>query len=60
MSTGCRACAADLDHCHGTVIEHLLHPAECTADGCVDHAGDRHWSLLDCTQVACGCGAEAG
>ncbi|HLR98173.1 hypothetical protein H7J77_01800 [Mycolicibacillus parakoreensis] len=60
MSIGCRACAAGLDHCHGTVIDHLLRPTECTAEGCVDHDGARHPLLLECAQLACGCAAGVG
>ncbi|NLG55618.1 MAG: hypothetical protein GX542_08220 [Rhodococcus sp.] len=52
----CRDCAADIDHCHGTLIEHRDALAECTDPQCVSLAGDRHRLVTACAELDdCGC-----
>jgi hypothetical protein len=56
MVDSCYDCRADLEHCHGAVIEHPLRQTECTEDGCTDTDDVLHAYLLDCAAVGCGCG----
>ncbi|HEU0190359.1 MAG TPA: hypothetical protein VFR17_03675 [Mycobacterium sp.] len=51
----CRDCQAGLEHCHGTLIDHLLRQAECTEDGCDAARGVPHAFVVDCAGVRCGC-----
>jgi hypothetical protein len=59
MSNGCPRCRADVAHCHGTLIEHLLGHPECTDDGCADFAPALHALAVGCDELACRCGAAA-
>lgn len=59
MADRCRACLADLEHCHGTLIRHRLRTSECTDDGCTDTEVVRHAFAVDCDEVGCGCPERA-
>lgn len=54
MEDNCRACRAGLDHCHGTLIHHVLHAPECTEDGCPAEVLP-HSFAVDCESVGCRC-----
>ncbi|HET9875661.1 MAG TPA: hypothetical protein VFQ37_07825 [Mycobacterium sp.] len=58
MGDYCRACRANLVHCHGTLIRHPLRRPDCTDDDCADFAVILHAFVIDCDAVGCGC-AEA-
>lgn len=55
----CRWCAAELDHCHGTLVVHENGLAECELTGCTALDPARHVVVLDCVEVdgTCICGA---
>jgi len=55
----CRDCRAGLDHCHGTIIRHLLRRAECTEPDCVSPETSAHTFLIDCAVVGCACTDES-
>jgi hypothetical protein len=57
MSTGCRECQADWEHCHGAVIHHPGRRSECTQDGCESPEGSPHAFSIDCDAVGCPCAA---
>lgn len=50
----CRACRAELEHCHGTLIHHGHQATECTEDGCPGEVLT-HSFALDCEAVGCRC-----
>jgi hypothetical protein len=54
-TAGCRDCRAGWDHCHGTVIRHSQHRAECTEDDCPNPDGLPHYFSIDCEAVGCRC-----
>ncbi|MBS4728015.1 hypothetical protein MSM1_06505 [Mycobacterium sp. SM1] len=56
MDTSCRDCRAGVEHCHGTLIRHLLRDPECTEDGCAGPLPTPHTFIIDCDAVGCGCG----
>ncbi len=60
MNVDCRTCAAGLEHCHGTVIHHLLHRAECTDDGCAGPGLILHEFAVDCDAIGCRCAQPIG
>ena len=45
-----------LDHCHGTLIVHTDNTVECTDDDCYSTDQARHTFIVDCFDVAGGCG----
>lgn len=51
----CTSCDSALDHCHGTLIVHTDWSVECT-DGCFDSDRSRHSFIVDCFDIAGGCG----
>lgn len=53
----CVKCAADLDHCHSTLVIHLDGRVECTDGDCGDDDQARHLLVIDCDVVlgACDC-----
>lgn len=53
MSSICRECREDLDHCHGTVILHALSAVECTDDCATPEA--EHAFRIDCEAIECIC-----
>jgi hypothetical protein len=55
MSMGCRDCRAGLDHCHGTIIHHVLGRSECTEADCVAPELFTHTFIIDCDAIGCGC-----
>ncbi|SDJ27420.1 hypothetical protein SAMN05444695_12114 [Rhodococcus triatomae] len=56
----CLECTADLDHCHGTLIEHRDALAECTDPECVSLAGERHPLVVSCAEIdGCACESES-
>jgi hypothetical protein len=58
MTIQCRECRAGLEHCHGTVIHHVRHRAECTEDDCTTPEVVHTFSI-DCEAVGCVCGQSA-
>ncbi|MGB8404203.1 MAG: hypothetical protein WCE30_09080 [Mycobacterium sp.] len=59
LSTTCRQCGDDLQHCHGTVIIHAGQAAECTDEDCVTPEAE-HLFRIDCDTVGCACGQPMG
>ena len=59
MSLQCRYCRDGLEHCHGTVIIHLLHRTECTQDECDGPELIPHTFRVDCEAVGCRCAEPA-
>lgn len=55
MAENCRDCRAGLEHCHGTLIHHALHAAECTEDSCTRAESIPHVFVIDCEAVGCRC-----
>lgn len=60
MSKGCMDCAAVLDHCHGTLIEHHDGALACTEGGCGDADPMRHELTATCESLAGGCDCIEG
>ncbi len=58
MDKVCADCAAGLDHCHGTPIEHPGGEIDCTERGCTDTHLLRHDLRIDCHEIVGGCGCE--
>ena len=56
MSMQCRDCRDGWEHCHGTVIIHLLRHTECTEDACGGANHIPHAFRMDCEAVGCPCG----
>ncbi|UFS94824.1 hypothetical protein [Nocardia huaxiensis] len=54
----CSLCVAALDHCHGTLIEHLDLAVECTEPACTDPAYPRHPLIADCADILGGCACD--
>ncbi len=52
----CSSCDSALDHCHGTLIVHADRKVECTDPDCPDADRSRHTFVVDCHDVAGGCG----
>ncbi len=59
MDKDCRGCRAELDHCHGTVIQHALRRSECTEDSCV-MPEVVHVFVVDCEAIGCACAQPIG
>jgi hypothetical protein len=59
MDSDCRGCRGGLDHCHGTVIHHMLQCSECTEDGCV-MPDVVHAFVIDCEAIGCSCAQPIG
>ena len=53
--TECADCAADFDHCHGTLVTHGDGTVECTDQACVLLDPLRHPLIIDCAIVLGGC-----
>lgn len=58
MSSGCRGCSEDLEHCHGTLIHHALCALECTEDCATPEAV--HGFGIDCEAIGCACSVSNG
>lgn len=57
MSSGtCPECRQDLEHCHGTAIEHCDGSADCSDDPDCQLPGELHLFLISCADVGCDCG----
>ncbi|GAB2700583.1 hypothetical protein GCM10027089_23410 [Nocardia thraciensis] len=52
----CLSCDSALDHCHGTLVVHRDRSVECTDADCYDADHSRHAFVVDCFDVAGGCG----
>ena len=44
-----------MDHCHGTIIRHILRRSECTEDDCPSPELMQHAFVIDCDAVGCSC-----
>lgn len=55
----CLSCDSETDHCHGTLIVHTGNIVECTDDDCIDYQLSRHGFVVDCFDLAGGCGCLA-
>lgn len=51
----CAECAAELDHCHGTLVTHHDGFAECTEDTCAEFDPARHALRIECHDLDGGC-----
>ncbi|MBK1784265.1 hypothetical protein [Prauserella cavernicola] len=51
----CTSCLRELDHCHGTLVQHVADATECTDLGCTDFEVVRHSLVIDCESVDGGC-----
>jgi len=57
VSSGtCPECRQDLEHCHGTAIEHCDGSADCSDDPNCQLPGELHLFLISCAEVGCDCG----
>jgi hypothetical protein len=54
MSSVCRDCVAEVEHCHGTVIHHVWYGIECTEADCVTPEVV-HAFAIDCDAIGCTC-----
>jgi hypothetical protein len=54
----CVDCAADFDHCHGTLVAHGDGTLDCTDDGCSLADPIRHSLIIECATVIGGCCAD--
>ncbi len=54
MSSKCRDCVADVEHCHGTIIHHAAMRIECTEPDCVTPEVV-HAFAIDCEAIGCTC-----
>lgn len=52
----CSSCAAGIDHCHGTLVDHESGFVECTDMACLSFGVERHSLVIDCGTVEGGCG----
>ena len=56
----CHDCHRGLEHCHGTLVLHADHTAECDEQARCGAAEDAHLWWVACTELGCGCtGDEA-
>jgi hypothetical protein len=60
ISGTCPECRQDLEHCHGTAIEHCDGSADCSDDPNCQLPGELHLFLISCAEVGCDCGPAAG
>jgi hypothetical protein len=57
ISGTCPECRQDLEHCHGTAIEHCDGSADCSEDPGCQLPGEVHLFLIPCAEVGCDCGS---
>lgn len=57
ISGTCPECRQDLEHCHGTAIEHCDGSADCSDDPGCQLPGEVHLFLIPCAEVGCDCGS---
>ena len=55
ISGTCPECRLDLEHCHGTAIEHYDGSADCSDDPDCQLPGELHLFLISCAEVGCDC-----
>ena len=55
----CLDCLADLDHCHGTLIQHEDTVLECSDADCADFDVARHRLTVSCEAIDGGCSCTA-
>lgn len=55
ISETCPECRQDLEHCHGTAIEHCDGSADCSDDPDCQLPGELHLFLISCAEVGCDC-----
>ena len=55
ISGTCPECRQDLEHCHGTAIEHCDGSADCSDDPDCQLPGELHLFLISCAEVGCDC-----
>lgn len=60
ISGTCPECRQDLEHCHGTAIEHCDGSADCSDDPDCQRPGELHLFLISCAEVGCDCGPAEG
>ena len=51
----CPECREDLEHCHGTAIEHCDGAADCSDDPGCGLPADLHLFVIPCADVGCDC-----
>ncbi len=56
MLIECLLCSRGIEHCHGTLVQHVDATLECTDSGCEVLTVDQHELVLECWQVTGGCG----
>jgi len=54
MTNQCHECRDGLEHCHGTVIDHVRFGSECTETGC-ERSEIAHAYRLHCEAIGCRC-----
>lgn len=54
----CRGCDEDLEHCHGTFVEHEDGGWECTAPQCAGPTVVHRW-VVRCQELGVGCCSDA-
>jgi hypothetical protein len=55
MSAACPYCAAQADHCHGTLVRHADGTVECTDVTCLELGDERHGLVVVCEVQPDGC-----
>jgi hypothetical protein len=50
----CRRCSDDLEHCHDTLVNHVVGEVHCTAADCTTPA-ELHELVISCIEVSCDC-----
>lgn len=58
MNVACANCTAELDHCHGTLLEHHDGAIECTEGDCANLDQLRHDLMVTCESIVGECGCE--
>jgi hypothetical protein len=56
----CAECQDDLEHCHGTAIEHLDGAADCSDDPDCRLGAGLHLFVISCAEVDCCCDEAGG
>jgi hypothetical protein len=51
----CHDCAAEVDHCHGTLVLHADGSAACDEAAHCEAREDLHEWWIPCTELRCGC-----
>jgi hypothetical protein len=51
----CSLCDQGIEHCHGTLVQHVDTTVECTDPSCDDVVVETHELVLECWRVAGGC-----